>query len=118
MIAKIEPTIHCQTVAVAGRFKASNKPVTVAERSKIVCFFLFIRLKINSEATAVTTQTPMISNALKPNNTIAITVAGASAIITSSIMFCVVNGLLICGDVDTTNFFILHLLLLFSLLLG
>ena len=116
MIAKIEPTIHCQTVAVAGRFNASSKPVTVALKSKTVCFLLLIRLKINSDTTAVTTHTPIISSALKPNKTTAITVAGASAINTSSIMFCVVTGLLMCGDVDTINFFILHLLLLLCLL--
>ena len=51
-----------------------------------------MRLKINSERTAVTTDTVIRRRAIGPKRMTDATAAGRSAIITSSIIFCVVEA--------------------------
>jgi hypothetical protein len=80
-----------------------NSPVTTAERSFMVCSLLVMILKRNSESTAEPTVIRITRSARRPKRTTPATVAGASAISTSSIIFRVEIFVRMCGDVDTIN---------------
>ena len=57
IIANALPTAHCHKGTFVLKFNAKINPVTIALKSKIVCFFLQTKLNKNSAATALATQT-------------------------------------------------------------
>ena len=85
IIAKAEPTTHCQTGTLELRFSPSRSPVTTALKSPTVCFLCVARSNSASETTAPMTQAAMTLSAPMPKITTAATVAGSSAMTTSSI---------------------------------
>ena len=66
----------------AGRFNASNSPVTTALKSLTVFFLCTIRLKIHSDAIQLATDTKINTAALYPKLTIPNILVGSRAIIT------------------------------------
>ena len=88
-MANTLPSTHCQTGTFVLRLRPSNKPVTTALRSPMDCLRRVIALKRNSETTAAITHERIGTRAGAPKITIAAAVAGSRAMITSSMMRCV-----------------------------
>ena len=66
MMANALPTIATQTGADAGRFIASNRPVTTADRSLIVTGFFVIFSYSHSKKTAEMIAATIRISALRP----------------------------------------------------
>ena len=66
MIANTLPISGIHSGTLAGRFSASSRPVTAAERSEIRMGLWASFCQTNSESTAAATLTKMISTALMP----------------------------------------------------
>ena len=100
-MAKKLPIIATHSGTVAGRFMASNRPVTTALRSPMVCSRFIARRQRYSMSTQEPTQTAATSSARHPKITMETTSAGQRAMITSSMIFRVVLPLRMWGEGDT-----------------
>ena len=111
-IANTLPSTHCHTGTLVLRFRPSSRPVTTALRSPMDCLRCVITLKRNSETTAAITHERIGTRALMPKITIAAIVAGSRAMITSSMMRCVLAPQWVNGEEGVSN----RLSIIFSLL--
>ncbi len=107
IIAITLPSIACQIGIVTGRLKASRIPVTIDERSETVFSLLQSFSKRNSESTQVPTHTATIRSARQPKIIAEAISAGTSAMITSSIIICVLRGVWKWGETVEISLFII-----------
>ena len=111
-MANTLPSTHCQTGTFVLRLRPSSRPVTTALRSPMDCLRRVIALKRNSETTAAITHERIGTRAGAPKITIAAAVAGSRAMITSSMMRCVLAPQWVNGEEGVSN----RLSITFSLL--
>ena len=90
-MAKKEPMTACHRGMVTGRFMARSMPVITAERSETVFSFFMILSNRNSKITADRIVAAYTARARRPKMITEATAAGHRAMITSSMMFCVVR---------------------------
>ena len=99
-MANTEPTAAIQSGIPAGRFSASSRPVSTAERSPMV-LSRFIAMRHNASVTsAAETHTAMVHTAGIPKKRIPIAVVGRSAMMTSSISRLTLTSACACGELD------------------
>src|SRR5699024_1341628 len=104
-MAMMEPMAAIHQGALAGRLKASRRPVTTALRSSMVVFWWVIFSYTSSERTAKTTDTSISASAGAPKNQMAASAVGIRAITTSPISLRVdTEASRRKGDEDTTSF--------------
>ena len=99
-----EPMAAIHQGALAGRLKASSRPVTTALRSLMVLFWCAILSYTSSESTAKATATIIRASAGAPKNQTAASAVGIRAITTSPISLRVDTPSRRKGDEDTTSF--------------
>ena len=103
-IAITPPNTEISGLMVTGRFKASRIPVTTQLRSPTVWLRFITRRHMYSLRTQEAIQVRITTMARKPKSMTEAIMAGVSAIITSSIMFCVVFFPLKWGEDETMSF--------------
>ena len=81
----------CQLAISTGRFSARIRPVTAADRSRMVTGFLVIFSKAHSQPIATATHTTSTSRARTPKKTMDAMTAGNRAMSTSRMMVWVVS---------------------------
>ncbi len=103
IMANALPSIAIHTGTSGERFSARRSPVTTALRSLMVTFLFIIFWYSHSNSTHETTHVSISIIAFSSKLMIPNTVAGSKAMITSSIMLCVLRLSLTCGDDEILN---------------
>ena len=104
-MANADPSIAIHTGTSGERLSASSNPVTTALKSDMVTFLFISFSYSHSNSTHATTHVSMRIMAFSSKLMIPNMVAGRSAIITSSMILCVLRLSLTCGEDEILNVF-------------